>query len=41
MSKIIAIWGSPNSGKTSFATKIAQAIYEKYSATVCLQTLNL
>ena len=34
MSKTIAIWGSPNSGKTTFATKLAQTIYEKYQATV-------
>ena len=36
MSKLIAIWGSPNSGKTSFATKLAQCIYEKYSASVLM-----
>ena len=36
MSKTIAIWGSPNSGKTTFATKLAQTIYEKYQATVIL-----
>ena len=34
MSKIIAVWGSPNSGKTTFATKLAKAIYEEYQATV-------
>ena len=34
MSKIIAIWGSPNSGKTSFAVKLALNIYNHYSATV-------
>ena len=34
MSKSIAIWGSPSSGKTTFATKLAQTIYEKYQATV-------
>ena len=34
MSKIIAVWGSPNSGKTTFATKLARAIYEEYQATV-------
>ena len=26
--KIIAVWGSPNSGKTTFATKLATSIYE-------------
>ena len=32
--KIIAIWGSPHSGKTTFATKLATAIYDNYQATV-------
>lgn len=32
--KIIAVWGSPNSGKTTFATKLATAIYDSYQATV-------
>jgi CO dehydrogenase nickel-insertion accessory protein CooC1 len=36
MSKLIAVWGSPSSGKTSFATKLAQFIYENYSATVLM-----
>ncbi len=36
MSKLIAVWGSLNSGKTSFATKLAQCIYEKYSASVLM-----
>lgn len=31
---IIAIWGSPNSGKTTFATKLATAIYDNYQSTV-------
>ena len=31
---LIAIWGSPNSGKTTFATKLATAIYDNYQATV-------
>lgn len=34
MSKTIAVWGSPHSGKTTFATKLAQTIYERYQATV-------
>ena len=34
MSKVIAIWGAPNSGKTTFATKLARAIYDSYQATV-------
>ena len=34
MSKVIAIWGTPNSGKTTFATKLARAIYDEYQATV-------
>ena len=34
MSKVIAIWGTPNAGKTTFATKLARAIYDTYQATV-------
>lgn len=34
MSKTIAVWGSPNSGKTTFATKLAETIYDKYQSTV-------
>lgn len=34
MSKMIAIWGAPNSGKTTFATKLARTIYDEYQATV-------
>ena len=34
MNKLIAVWGSPNSGKTTFATKLAQTIYERYQSTV-------
>ena len=34
MSKTIAVWGSPCSGKTTFATKLAQTIYDKYQSTV-------
>ena len=34
MSKVIAIWGTPNSGKTTFATKLARSIYDEYQATV-------
>jgi CO dehydrogenase nickel-insertion accessory protein CooC1 len=34
MSKLIAIWGSPSSGKTTFATKLALCIYESYRSTV-------
>ncbi len=26
--KIIAVWGSPHSGRTTFATKLAQAVYD-------------
>lgn len=36
MSKMIAIWGAPNSGKTTFAIKLASAIYEQYSSTVLM-----
>lgn len=34
MSKLIAVWGSPNSGKSTFATKLALSIYSTYQATV-------
>jgi MinD-like ATPase involved in chromosome partitioning or flagellar assembly len=36
LSKIIAVWGSPNSGKTTFAVKLAMNIYEQYSSTVII-----
>ena len=32
--KIIAVWGSPNSGKTTFATKLATSIYSSFESTV-------
>lgn len=32
--KIITVWGSPNSGKTTFATKLATAIYTSFESTV-------
>lgn len=34
MSKIIAVWGAPNSGKTTLAVKLALHIYSKYNAVV-------
>jgi len=34
MSKIIAVWGSPNSGKTNFAVKLALSIAENKSSSV-------
>ena len=34
MGKIITIWGSPNSGKTTMSVKLARFIYEKYNAIV-------
>ncbi|MDD4495065.1 MAG: hypothetical protein PHV32_12120 [Eubacteriales bacterium] len=34
MGKIITIWGSPNSGKTTLSVKLARFIYEKYNAIV-------
>jgi len=41
MSKIISIWGSPNSGKTTFTLKLAQAIYNTYqSKIICIFTNN-
>ena len=33
---LIAVWGSPNSGKTTFATKLALSIYDNYQATVAV-----
>ena len=32
--KIISVWGSPHSGKTTFAVKLAETLYEKSRATV-------
>lgn len=34
MSKIIAVWGSPNSGKTTLSVKLAEYIYRIYKASV-------
>lgn len=34
MSKLIAVWGTPDSGKTTFATKLTRSIYEEYQSTV-------
>ncbi len=34
MSKVIAVWGSPESGKTTLTTQLAAVIYEIYSCTV-------
>ena len=39
--KIIAVWGSPGSGKTTFATKLARAIYDSYQATVAVLYTDL
>ena len=30
--KIITVWGSPHSGKTTFAFKLAQSLYERSRA---------
>ena len=39
MAKTIAVWGSPRSGKTSFATKLARTIYDNYDCKVlCVYT---
>ena len=32
--KIITVWGSPHSGKTTFSLKLGQALYEKTHASV-------
>lgn len=34
MSKIIAVWGSPNAGSTTFTLKLAKAIYDTYSSKI-------
>ena len=34
MSKTIAVWGSPRSGKTMFSVKLANAIYDRYKTNV-------
>ena len=39
--KIIAVWGSPNSGKTTLATKLATAIYDRYQSTVIVLYCDL
>ena len=39
--KIIAVWGSPHSGKTSFAQKLATPIYDNYQATVIVLYTDL
>lgn len=36
MSKLIVVWGSPQSGKTTLAVKLALALYERYKSTVIL-----
>lgn len=39
--KIIAVWGSPHSGKTTFTTKLATAIYNNYQSTVIVLYTDL
>ena len=39
--KIIAVWGSPNSGKTTFATTLATAIYDIFNSTVIVLYTDL
>ena len=29
MGKLIAVWGSPGSGKTTFSVKLAEALYNR------------
>ena len=36
MAKVTAVWGAPDSGKTTFAVKLAAAIYDNYNSTVML-----
>ncbi len=38
---IIAVWGSPGSGKTTFATKLATAIYDQYQSSVMVLYTDL
>lgn len=39
--KIITVWGSPCSGKTTFATKLASAIYNCYESTVIVMYCDI
>ncbi len=39
--KIVAVWGSPNSGKTTLATTLATAIYDLFNATVIVLYADL
>ena len=34
MAKVITVWGSPDSGKTTFSVKLASTIYSEYNSTV-------
>ena len=36
MAKVTAVWGAPDSGKTTFAVKLASTIYSEYNSTVML-----
>ena len=39
--KIIAVWGSPASGKSTFAIKLATAIYDNFESTVIVLFTDL
>ena len=39
--KIIAVWGSPASGKSTFAVKLATAIYDNFESTVIVLFTDL
>ena len=41
MARIIAVWGSPDSGKTTFAVKLASSIYSRYMLPVIVEWLDL
>lgn len=45
MGKLIAVWGSPDSGKTTFSVKLAEALYNrsrgKSAVTVCPSLLQV
>ena len=39
--KIIAVWGSPASGKSTFSVKLATAIYDNFESTVIVLFTDL
>lgn len=41
MGKLICVWGSPNSGKTTFSVKLARSIYDEYESKVVVVNADL